>query len=277
MPDLELIALLTARLKQLEAKLPNAVASAVQQWAEANRESLQGKDAEPITVADIEAVALPWLSENITQPENGQDADPVDMAEVAQIVNAWLTLHYAEFLPKTEVIEQVAQAWLRENIRQPADGKDASESQIKAAAELWLRENIRQPKDGEGKDGVGIDDIYQSSVNQITVELTNGVKKKFTLPQPKITGGGTTTIVNKSGGGGGSIQKFEVALSGFSYQVTQTQHGLSDIMIRVTRDADGALVSVADAIGLDGLVNIESNTSLSGHTLTLIGVTSNGS
>lgn len=250
MPDLELIALLTARLKQLEARLPNAVASAVQQWAEANRESLQGKDAEPITVAEIEAVALPWLSANITQPENGQDAKPVDMAEVAQIVNAWLTLHYAEFLPKTEVIEQVAQA--------------------------WLSENIRQPKDGEGKDGVGIDDIYQSSVNEITVELTNGVKKKFTLPQPKITGGGTTTIVNKSGGGG-SIQKFEVALSGFSYQVTQTQHGLSDIMIRVTRDADGALVSVADAIGLDGLVTIESNTSLSGHTLTIIGVISNGS
>jgi hypothetical protein len=200
MPDLELIALLTARLKQLEARLPSTVADAVSAWAKANRESLRGENGQSVSVKQVQSMANEWLAANITQPKEGEDAKPVDMVEVAQIVNTWLTVHYSELLPSHQVIEQVAQAWLSENIKQPLDGKNATESQIKSAAETWLRENIRQPQDGIGKDGVGIADIYQSSVNEIIVELTNGIKRKFTLPQPKITGGGTTTIVNKSGG-----------------------------------------------------------------------------
>lgn len=153
MADLELIALLTARLKQLEAKLPNTVAqaaeSALKSWAEVNRESLQGKSADPITVDDIRAVVMPWLAENITQPKDGNDADPINMAEIAAIVNTWLTVHYADLLPSHAVIEQIATTWLADNIKQPKDGNDATIEQIRTVAESWLRDNISQPKDGE--------------------------------------------------------------------------------------------------------------------------------
>lgn len=293
MPDLELIALLTARLKQLEARLPSTVADAVSAWAQANRDSLRGEDGQSISDEQIKSAAAEWLVTNIRQPvdgnngQDGKDAEPITDQQIQFAVNLWLEIN-------------------KESLR-GADGKDGADGRHGLNGKDGA--DGRNGPDGksgqDGKDGVGIADIYQQDATTIVVLLTDGSKKTFKLPQSIIEGGTTIIkrggggggieevvagdgiavdntdprrpIISATGGGGGSIQKFEVALSGFSYQVTQTQHGLSDIMIRVTRDADGALVSVADAIGLDGLVNIESNTSLSGHTLTLIGVTSNGS
>lgn len=83
----------------------------------------------------------------------------------------------------------------------PKDGKDADNEKILSELKSYILENKsdfrgakgiqgESVKGDDGKDGVGIEDIYKDKNGYLVIELTNGEQKSFKLPSSKVVSGG---------------------------------------------------------------------------------------
>lgn len=93
----EAVAALVRRMGEVESvariagppPTPEEIRKAANEWLEANKDSLRGKDGDSVTPEQVQAFAVEWLSANITQPENGKDADPITAEQVQTAVDLW--------------------------------------------------------------------------------------------------------------------------------------------------------------------------------------------